>query len=55
LPAKPSRLDSWSVDAVDESAVRFYRRRGFTETLDHPFRLYRRMKDVRASLTSTDA
>lgn len=38
------------VDAVDESAARFYRRHGFTETLDHPLRLYRRMTDVRASI-----
>jgi ribosomal protein S18 acetylase RimI-like enzyme len=38
------------VDAVDESAAQFYRRHGFTDTLDHPLRLYRRMKDVRAIL-----
>jgi GNAT superfamily N-acetyltransferase len=38
------------VDAIDEGASRFYRRHGFTSTLDHPLRLYRRMKDVRASL-----
>jgi len=38
------------VDAVDERAAGFYRRHGFTATLDHPLRLYRRMKDVRASL-----
>ena len=37
------------VDAIDERAARFYQRRGFTGTLDHPLRLYRRMKDVRAS------
>jgi GNAT superfamily N-acetyltransferase len=43
------------VDAIHESAAQFYRRHGFTETLDHPFRLYRRMKDVRASLTPSDA
>jgi ribosomal protein S18 acetylase RimI-like enzyme len=41
------------VDAIDESAARFYRRHGFTETLDHRLRLYRRMKDVRASLAPT--
>lgn len=39
-----------AVDAIDEQAARFYRQHGFTETLDHPLRLYRRMKDVRASL-----
>jgi GNAT superfamily N-acetyltransferase len=38
------------VDAIDESAAQFYRRYGFMDTLDHPLRLYRRMKDVRASL-----
>ena len=38
------------VDAVDERAAGFYRRHGFTATLDHPLRLYGRMKDVRASL-----
>jgi predicted N-acetyltransferase YhbS len=38
------------VDAVDESAAGFHRRHGFTATLDRPLRLYRRMKDVRASL-----
>jgi ribosomal protein S18 acetylase RimI-like enzyme len=43
------------VDAIDESAARFYRRHGFTETLDHPLRLFRRMKDIRASLGPSDA
>jgi GNAT superfamily N-acetyltransferase len=38
------------IDAIDDGASRFYRRHGFTSTLDHPLRLYRRMKDVRASL-----
>lgn len=38
------------VDAIDEHAAQFYRRHGFTDALDHPLRLYRRMKDVRASL-----
>lgn len=38
------------VDAIDEAAAQFYRRHGFAHTLDHPLRLYRRMKDVRASL-----
>jgi GNAT superfamily N-acetyltransferase len=37
------------VDAIDETAGRFYARHGFTSTLDQPLRLYRRMKDVRAS------
>lgn len=38
------------VDAIDDRAAQFYRQHGFTGTLDHPLRLYRRMKDVRASL-----
>lgn len=38
------------VDAIDERAAQFYMRHGFTDALDHPLRLYRRMKDVRASL-----
>jgi len=39
-----------AVDAIDERAAGFYRQHGFTDTLGHPPRLYRRMKDVRASL-----
>lgn len=38
------------VDAIDESAARFYARHGFLPTPDDPLRLYRRMKDIRASL-----
>ena len=38
------------VDAIDERAANFYRRHGFIVELDHPLRLWRRMKDVRASL-----
>ena len=38
------------VDALDDQAAGFYRRHGFTDTLDRPLRLYRRMKDIRASL-----
>ena len=37
------------VDAIDEAAARFYARHGFVAVPDHPLRLYRRMKDVRAS------
>jgi predicted N-acetyltransferase YhbS len=40
------------VDAVDENAARFYERFGFVPAPGHPFRLYRRMKDVRASLAA---
>ena len=38
------------VDAIDEAAVRFYERHGFVPASEHPFRLYRRMKDIRLSL-----
>ena len=38
------------VDAIDDAAVRFYERFGFIATPDDPHRLYRRMKDIRASL-----
>jgi ribosomal protein S18 acetylase RimI-like enzyme len=38
------------VDALNDEAAGFYRRHGFTDTLDRPLRLYRRMKDIRASL-----
>lgn len=39
-----------AVDAIDERAARFYQRHGFTPTLGDDLRLYRRMKDIRASL-----
>lgn len=38
------------VDAVDDATAAFYRRHGFVEAPGHPLRLYRRMKDIRASL-----
>jgi len=38
------------VDAIDDDAVRFYERFGFVAAPGHPLRLYRRMKDIRASL-----
>lgn len=41
------------VDAVDDAAARFYMRYGFVAVPDHSLRLYRRMKDVRASLART--
>lgn len=43
------------VDAIDARAAEFYRRHGFTTTLDHPLRLYRHMKDVRVSLDQATA
>lgn len=42
------------VDAVDEQAAGFYKRHGFVSVPDHPLRLFRRMKDVRASLDKAD-
>jgi ribosomal protein S18 acetylase RimI-like enzyme len=41
------------VDAVDDDAAAFYERYGFARTPENPLRLYRRTKDVRASLDST--
>ncbi len=39
------------VDAIDDAAVRFYVHHGFLAVPEHPMRLYRRIKDVRASLS----
>ncbi|WP_326548043.1 GNAT family N-acetyltransferase [Mycolicibacterium sp. ND9-15] len=41
------------VDAVDEDAAAFYQRHGFIPAPENSLRLYRRMKDVRASLDSS--
>lgn len=38
------------VDAIDEAAVRFYAHHGFLAVPEHPLRLYRRIKDIKASL-----
>lgn len=38
------------VDAIDDEAVSFYKRYGFIAAPGHPHRMYRRMKDIRASL-----
>jgi len=43
------------VDAIDEAAAAFYERHGFVPAPGHRFRLYRRMKDVRASLDEVRA
>lgn len=40
------------VDAIDASAATFYIRHGFVATPEHPLRLYRRIKDIRASFGS---
>jgi GNAT superfamily N-acetyltransferase len=41
------------VDAIDDDAVAFYQRHGFIAVPEHPRRLYRRTKDIRASLTDS--
>jgi predicted N-acetyltransferase YhbS len=38
------------VDAIDDQAAAFYRRHGFITAPEHELRLYRRTKDIRASL-----
>ena len=38
------------VDAIDERAAQFYLHHGFIAAPEHPWRLYRRMKDIRASM-----
>jgi len=38
------------VDAIDDEAAKFYVHHGFSPAPGHPLRLYRRMKDIRASL-----
>jgi GNAT superfamily N-acetyltransferase len=37
-------------DAIDDAAAKFYAHHGFMPAPSHPLRLYRRMKDIRASL-----
>lgn len=39
------------VDAIDQAAAQFYEHFGFIGVPDHPQRLCRRLKDIRASLT----
>lgn len=51
LPEKQLRARLVVVDVVDEHAVSFYERYGFIRTPQHGLRLYRRMKDVSASLS----
>lgn len=38
------------VDAIDDAAARFYAHHGFLAIPEHPMRLYRRIKDIQASL-----
>ena len=42
------------VDAIDDDAAAFYQRYGFIAVPEHPRRLYRRVKDVRASLERSE-
>jgi len=41
------------VDAIDDTAAAFYRHHGFIPAPEHDLRLYRRTKDIRASLATT--
>lgn len=38
------------VDAIDDSAARFYRRWGFIDVPENPHRLFRKISDIRRSL-----
>ena len=38
------------VDAIDERAAGFYRRRGFIEVPENPHRLFRKISEIRSSL-----
>lgn len=38
------------VDAIDDRAAAFYRRRGFLDTPENPLRLYRKVSDIRRSI-----
>jgi hypothetical protein len=40
------------VNALDESAAAFWKRRGFVPTKDNPLVLFRSMADVAASVTA---
>jgi GNAT superfamily N-acetyltransferase len=42
------------VDAIDERAAAFYRKRGFVEVPENPLRLYRKISDIRRSLNHDD-
>jgi hypothetical protein len=38
-------------DAIDERAAVFYRKRGFIDVPENPLRLYRKVSDIRRSLS----
>jgi GNAT superfamily N-acetyltransferase len=40
------------VDAIDERAAAFYRKRGFIDVPENPFRLYRKISEIRCSLAA---
>ncbi len=40
------------VDAIDERAAGFYRRRGFIESPENPLRLFRKIADIRRTIES---
>lgn len=40
------------VDAIDERAARFYRRRGFIASPEDPLRLFRKISDIRRTIES---
>jgi GNAT superfamily N-acetyltransferase len=43
------------VDAIDEEAARFYRRWGFVAVPENPLRLFRKVADIRRSMTGPTA
>jgi GNAT superfamily N-acetyltransferase len=42
------------VDAIDERAAAFYRKWGFIDVPENPLRLYRKISDIRRSLSDAD-
>jgi hypothetical protein len=42
------------VDAIDDRAAAFYRKWGFVDLPDNPLRLYRKVSDIRRSLSDSD-
>ncbi|HEV3321669.1 MAG TPA: GNAT family N-acetyltransferase [Solirubrobacteraceae bacterium] len=42
------------VDAIDDNAAAFYRRRGFTDIPENPRRLFRKIADIRRSLDTPE-
>ena len=46
---------SMVVDAIDDETAAFYKQNGFIRAPGHELRLYRRMKDIRASLDAASS